>query len=247
MRVLVVALALLAGVAFVPVTRAAAADCSYPADVLDLSNWKETLPTGSEGDPTEITQPELATYSNAPWFTANSTCDAVQFRASVDGVTTSGSGYPRSELREMTDNGSEEAGWSATEGTHTMTIDEAITELPADKPEVVAGQIHDDSDDVTVFRLEDHSLYITNGDTTHYKLVTDDYALGTRFQAKFVAAGGQIKAYYNGTLEATIDDDDSGLYFKAGAYVQANCDKSSPCEDGNAGQVDIYGLTHTAS
>ncbi len=46
-------------------------------------------------------------------------CDGVQFRAPVDGVTTSGSSYPRSELREMTDSGSSEASWSSTSGTHS--------------------------------------------------------------------------------------------------------------------------------
>lgn len=230
-----------------PVAAAAAAGCSYPADVLDLSNWKETLPTGSAESPTEIKQPELATYSDDPYFAVNSGCDGVQFRAPVDGVTTSGSGYPRSELREMTDDGTQNASWSADDGTHTMTIDEAVTDLPEDKPQVVAGQIHDSSDDVTVFRLEGSSLYITDGDTTHYKLVTDDYQLGTRFTARFVASGGEIKAYYNGTLEATIPDSDSGLYFKAGDYTQANCGNSSPCDDGNYGQVVIYGLSHTDS
>src|SRR5690606_19593315 len=43
--------------------RAAAADCAYPSEVLDLSDWKLTLPTGEEEDPTEITQPELASFS----------------------------------------------------------------------------------------------------------------------------------------------------------------------------------------
>jgi hypothetical protein len=171
----------------------------------------------------------------------------VQFRAAVNGVTTSGSGYPRSELREMTDNGSTTASWSATDGTHTMTIDEAITNLPADKPQVVAGQIHNSSDDVTVFRLDDSDLYVTNGNTTDYKLVTDSYKLGTRFEAKFVVKDGEINAYYNGTLETTIENSDDDLYFKAGAYTQANCDKSSPCDDSNYGQVVIYNLTDTAS
>ena len=36
---------------------AGAARCAYPADVLDLTNWKMTLPTGDDEDPTEITQP----------------------------------------------------------------------------------------------------------------------------------------------------------------------------------------------
>jgi len=220
-------------------------DCEVPADVLDLTDWYVGLPIGDEEDPTNIKQPELDSYSIDPWFTTTADCDGVQFRSAVNGVTTSGSSYPRSELREMTDGGSEEAAWSATSGTHTMVIREKITHLPEDKPHVVAGQIHDSSDDVSVFRLEGSSLYVTNGDTAHHKLVTDDYQLGTEFEAKFVVSDGKIRAYYNGTLQTTISADFGGGYFKAGAYTQANCDNSAPCDDGNYGQVIISSLTVT--
>jgi len=147
----------------------------------------------------------------------------------------------------MTDGGSEEAAWSSTSGTHTMVIREKVTHLPQDKPHVVAGQIHDSDDDVSVFRLEGSSLYVTNGDTTHHKLVTSNYQLGTEFEAKFVVSGGQVRAYYNGTLQTTTNTDFDGAYFKAGAYTQANCDNSTPCDDGNYGQVVISGLTVTHS
>lgn len=225
--------------------RTRAGDCDYPAQQLDLTDWKETLPTGSSGSPTEIKQPALSTYAVDPWFTVNPACTGVQFRAAVNGVTTSGSSYPRSELREMADNGSSNASWSATSGTHTMVFREAFKHLPNDKSEVVGAQIHDDSDDVTVFRLEGSNLYVTKGDDSHYKLVTDSYALNTVYEGKFVVSDGQIKVYYNGTLEATIAHTGGGNYFKAGAYTQANCDKSAPCSDSNYGEVHIYKLDVT--
>src|SRR5690242_20198680 len=37
-----------------------------PAQVLNLTNWKITLPIGSSGNPTEIKQPQLATYQIDP-------------------------------------------------------------------------------------------------------------------------------------------------------------------------------------
>jgi hypothetical protein len=220
-------------------------NCDYPADVLDLTNWYIGLPVGEEESPTNVEQPELATYANDPWFVATPECDAVRFRAAINGVTTSGSNYPRSELREMTNSGETKASWSSTSGTHTMVIDQAITAAPQGRPNVVAGQIHDASDDVSVFRLEGSRLYVTNGDTSQHKLVTDNYVLGTRFQAKFVVSGGQIKAYYNGVLQTTISKSFSGGYFKAGAYTQANCGNASPCSDSNYGEVEIYGLSVT--
>ncbi|MEU0789683.1 polysaccharide lyase family 7 protein [Amycolatopsis sp. NPDC005961] len=219
--------------------------CAYPADVLDLRNWYEGLPTGQAEDPTVVKQPQLATFKADPWFVPTADCAGVRFRAAVDGVTTSGSGYPRSELRET--KGADLASWSSTSGTSTMTIREAITHLPAGKPQVVAGQIHGSSDDITVFRLEGSNLYVTKGDDAHYKLITGGYQLGTVFEAKFVVSGGAVKAYYNGTLVTTISQKFSGAYFKAGAYTQANCGNSSPCSAGNYGEVVIHDLvvTHT--
>jgi hypothetical protein len=228
-----------------PATPIATTDgsCRVPADVLDLSNWYEGLPTGSDGSPINIKQPELNSYRIDPWFVATADCSGVRFRAAVNGVTTSGSRYPRSELREMS--GSTKASWSSTSGTHTMVINEAITHLPAEKPHVVAGQIHGSQNDISAFRLEGTNLYLTHGDDHHYRLVTSGYQLGTPFEAKFVVSGGQIKAYYDGTLEATISDRFSGAYFKAGAYTQANCDTSTPCSDDNFGEVVIHSLTVT--
>ncbi|AKU15153.1 polysaccharide lyase family 7 protein [Luteipulveratus mongoliensis] len=224
-----------------PRVAATTADCQYPADVLDLTNWYEGLPIGEDEDPKDVMQPELATYGIDPWFTATDDCTGVQFRAAVNGVTTSGSSYPRSELREM--DGSDKASWSSTEGTHTMVINEAITHVPEGRPNVVAGQIHDADDDVSVFRLEGTKLYITSPDDSHHKLVTSDYQLGTKFEAKFVVSGGEIKAYYNGQLQTTQTQDFDGAYFKAGAYTQANCENADPCADDNYGEVKIYGLT----
>ncbi|MEV0226009.1 chondroitinase-B domain-containing protein [Streptomyces sp. NPDC050704] len=219
--------------------------CAYPADVLDLKNWYIGLPVGEEESPTNVYQPELATYANDPWFTTADDCAAVRFRAPVNGVTTSGSKYPRSELREMTDSGETKASWSSTSGTHTMVIDQAITDLPKKTPNVVAGQIHGGSDDLSVFRLEGTKLYVTDGDEKHHRLVTENYELGTRFQAKFVVSDGKIKAYYNGVLQTTLSKNFSGAYFKAGAYTQANCDNSDPCSADNYGQVKIYDLNVT--
>ncbi|MFD3584574.1 polysaccharide lyase family 7 protein [Streptomyces sp. NPDC058683] len=240
---------LLASVPNASAAPARPAACPAPAAAVGLSKaWKLQLPLpDSDGDPVEIKQPALATYNNAPWFTTAASCNAILMRAAVNGATTSNTGYPRSELREMTSDGSSTASWSSTSGTHTMVVDEAITHLPQVKPHVMAGQIHDSSSDVTSFRLEGTSLYITSYNTTHYKLVTSDYKLGDRFQGKFVAHDGKVDVYYNGTLKATVTARFSSGYFKAGDYTQANCGNSSPCANSNYAEVALYGVkvTHT--
>ncbi|MER8161108.1 polysaccharide lyase family 7 protein [Streptomyces sp. NPDC094472] len=109
-----------------------AAACPAPAAAIGLSTgWKLQLPTpNSSGSPQEIKQPALSTYDKAPWFTTTSGCDAVLMRAAVNGATTSNTGYPRSELREMTADGSATTSWSSTKGTHTVVVDEATRISP---------------------------------------------------------------------------------------------------------------------
>lgn len=224
------------------------AEISYPSQVFDLTNWKLTLPTGNSESPTEILQPDLATYVNNPWFMLTADKTAVRFRAPVNGVTTSGSGYPRSELREMKNSGKDKASWSSTSGTHTMFIDQAITAVPQVKKHVVAGQIHDKSDDIIVIRLELPNLYVNVDGKNKYKL-DSNYTLGKRFTVKFEVEKGKTKIYYNGSSKPvyTLSKLYSGAYFKAGTYTQSNCTRELFlfCNDDNFGEVAIYNLNVT--
>lgn len=220
----------------------------YPANILNLTNWKLNLPVddngGTTGDSREVKQPELATFSMSPWFNNNSDNTGVVFRANTGGATTSGSGYPRSELREMTTNGTVNASWSSTSGTHTMEIDQAITHLPVVKPHIVVGQIHGSSDDIIVFRLEGTKLFMDHNGSDG-TVLTNNYVLGTRFKVKFVVSGGQVKSYYNDVLMETYSKSFSGAYFKAGAYVQSSCATVSGESCSAYGEVVIYNVTVT--
>ncbi len=217
---------------------------SSPVLNFSLLNWKLTLPVGSSKSPTEIRQPALDTYQIDPWFIVTAE-NAIRFRAPVNGVTTGGSKYPRSELREMTDGGTANAGWSSTKGTHTLFLDEAITHLPKTKPHIVAGQIHDSSDDIMVIRLESSNLYVNVNGKNVYKL-DSNYTLGKRFTIKFTINGGKSAVYYNDSASPvyTLNKNYSGAYFKAGAYTQSNCSKegSNLCKADNYGEVMIYRL-----
>ncbi|KAL9643645.1 hypothetical protein ABK040_016097 [Willaertia magna] len=141
----------------------------YPSQVLDLTDWKLTLPFGEEKSPKEIKQPTLTNYDLNPWFTVNSNYNnnvtTVRFRAPITGVTTKGSNFPRTELREMKDNGKTRASWSSMIGTHKMFIQQSITALPFKRKHIVAGQIHDDSKYIIFIRLEENKLFIcANGE-----------------------------------------------------------------------------------
>ena len=217
----------------------------HPAQVLDLTNWKVTLPVNAAGEtsgrPLEILQPQLRTYTSAPYFMVRG--NGVQFRAPVNGVTTSGSSYPRSELREMVDGGARLAAWSTDAGTHTMIVEQAITAVPVAKRHVVAGQIHAGDDDVITIRLEYPRLYVDHNGVAGPTL-TGGYALGTRFAVKIEVSDGQIRVYYNGsaTPADTLARSGGGNYFKAGVYTQSNCTRETVCTADNFGEVTIYRL-----
>jgi hypothetical protein len=212
----------------------------FPAQILDLTNWKITLPVDNvgtfSGTAVEVKQPQLATFSDAYFFVGGG---GVVFHTPVEGARTSGSNYPRSELREMTGGGATQASWSSTSGTHTLTVSGHSTHLPPGKPQNVLCQIHDASNDI-IEVLSDATrgsptaiAYRFNGSTqpTH---LDDAYVLGTAYTIQLVAAGGVISLYYNGVLKDSKTFSGSGLYFKAGSYTQSNTATDSAGEYGEA-------------
>ena len=221
------------------------AETSMPSQVLNLTNWKLNVPVaGSNGWSQEIKQPELATYQHSEYFHVSSNGNAVVFKAPVEGITTSGSKYPRSELREMTNGGRAKADWdiAAGSGIHTMEITQAVTHLPDHKPHVVVGQIHDADNDVIVFRLEGKKLWIDHNGTKS-TLLTDQYELGTKFTVKFVAGNGKVDSYYNGQFAESYATNAEHCFFKAGMYTQSNLTKGDVA--GAYGEVEIYNVTIT--
>lgn len=224
-------------------SQAAAAAATLPSQILNLTNWKITLPIDNNGDgkADEVKQPDLNGYSISPYFRVTSTGTGVIFRARADGATTSGSGYPRSELREMKNNGTATANWSSGSGTHTLEVEMSIKNLPAVKPHMIVSQIHDNTSDLLAFKITGSKLFIDNDDVNRATL-TSSYSLGTRFTIKFVASGNKTKCYYNGVLKYTLNKSYSG-YFKTGAYVLSSCkgSKKVPGESCDAfGEVVIY-------
>jgi len=213
-----------------------------PADLLDLSNWKLTLPTGEQGKPKEVLSAQLARFSDE-FFSVTPARDAVVFTAEVGGVTTKNSKYPRSELREM--RGDEKAAWSNPGGTHTLETRQAILAVPKVKPEVVAAQIHDGDDDVLQIRLEGERLTVQSDDGETETVLDPAYRLGTPYDLKIVAADGRIEVFHDGQRKAELRKSGTGWYFKVGAYVQSSPEKGDA--EGTPGAVAVYSLkvTHT--
>jgi len=213
----------------------------YPSTILNLTDWKLTLPIGKSNDPDEIVQPQLAGYSLPPYFQPNVAKDGVQFVAPVGGVTTSGSNFPRSELREMTDNGQKEASWSTTSGTSTLQVREAVDHLPSARPQLVAAQIHGPSAYVILIRLNGSDLFVEGDKGKNIGDLDAKYQLGSIFDLQITASNGHILVSYNGVQKVDEANSGSGDYFKAGCYTQSNPSYGdSPTE---YGQTTLYSLS----
>lgn len=223
-------------------------DLIAPGNYFDLENWKLTLPINTDkidGDPDEITYPELKNFANE-YFYYDKSKKAMVFIAPAKGDETDNTKYTRSELREMPKNGE----WSSSKGSHSIEIEQAITSLPKNKPHVVVGQIHDEDDDVYVFRLEGKKLYANSEDEENDITFTEDYELGQKFKVKFEVENDETKIFYNGKLKHIMKRKFSDAYFKAGAYIQASCSYSSgkdyEAEDCKKeipfAQIEIYSL-----
>lgn len=223
-----------------PVAPATTPAREFPAEVLDLADWSLTLPTGEEGSPDEIRQPELATYRDA-WFRVDDTGTAVAFTANAGGATTENSRYPRSELREWSDG--ERAAWSNTSGVHVLSVRQAVTALPTAKPDVVTAQIHDDEDDVVEIRLEGSRLLAEYDDGDGSVELDPDYRLGTPYDLEIVAADGRVRVSYNGVQTADLPLSGDDWYFKVGSYVQSSPERGE--EPDAVGTVVVTGLRVT--
>jgi len=209
----------------------------FPAELIDTKEWYLTLPTGKEGSPDTVEGSELANY-HSKFFELTQAHDGIVFTANAGGATTSGSHYPRSELREM--NGEEKASWDGRKGTHVMELDQAITKTPEAKPDVIAGQIHGTSDDLMQIHLSGRELTVKYADGKKKVSLDDDYQLGTRFKVKIESSGGHVKVWYNGQEKADLPISTSTSYFKAGAYVNSNTSKGE--KSSAEGQVVVYNV-----
>lgn len=221
-----------------PVLAYKEAPVAKPSDILDLSRWK------LQANGVDIKQPALDSHSS--WRMGVSGT-GVAFRARVSDNTTSGSSYPRSELREMKAGGTTNAKWSTSSGTHTMDVTVAIGALPKKRPIVVCGQVHNGSDDVVrvlgkrrsdgrIDLIASYGLGQGNGSVDK---PLGSVAQGQRFTYRIRAKGGVIYVDINGVEKAKRSVSTAGAYFKAGVYVQSNTDHDAATEYGG---VVVYEL-----
>jgi len=227
-----------------------------PSGNFNLSNWKITLPVDQNGSlsGTAVEVQNLSGYKNSKYFYTGSD-GAMVFYAPVDGATTKGSSYARSELREM--NGGEKAAWNLSKGgfmSATLEVD-AAPDRDGIGGRLVVGQIHGQNDELVRLYWENGTVYFVNDQAgsgnseTKFTLkdsggATPDVSLNERFSYTINAKGSTLevevyadgKVYESSTKINSVWQSDT-FYFKAGAYLGANESNGS-----GAGQASFYAL-----
>jgi hypothetical protein len=222
---------------------------TYPAQLLSgLGAWELTLPTGASGDPDDIYQPALSTYSST-YFKLNTAKDGVVFYTPVGGgFTTPNSSFQRSELREMVagySDTADKAAWGSNDGKqHTMTITQSIDHLPDKRPIVICGQVHA-ADAQSFFFVIADGFYPTTGTTAvtgsstnpftiRYKVndassnqveagvLLSNYKMGQTFTVRVEVAQGAVKVFCDlGTAASTLRATITSNVPSTGLYFKA--------------------------
>jgi len=210
----------------------------YPSDILPgITHWKITLPVDENGNdsrgltyetrltnPWEVIEDELIDFEYKPYFYA--TDSEVVFHAPCSGVTTSGSHYPRCELRQRVGGGNNY--WSVNDYQYMHTV-ERIIHLPDNKRDVCFAQIHAPEDETLRLHYNyDKGLYLV-WDESNKNYFQDEvsYSLGEPLDVQITVDNGTVncrvenlktKEIYEYSWKTTY----STGYFKAGCYTQSS-------------------------
>ncbi|WP_299437162.1 polysaccharide lyase family 7 protein [uncultured Aquimarina sp.] len=215
-----------------------------PSDILSsLDKWKITFPLDEDGNDStndsktgsdcndrnrnaeeirDITGAIPSPYSD--YFYVEG--DEVVFKAHCGGATTSGSSYPRSELRQTP--GGNDNYWSMDDYQY-LDVRVRATHLPVEKPEVSMVQIHGPQDEPlrVEYRADDEGLHVVMNENNTAENVLP-YSLGEQLRVTVTVNNGNIRCVIVNESRPNLaawdenwDAEDSTGYFKVGCYTQS--------------------------
>ncbi len=241
-----------------------------PASILSyLKNWKITFPLDSDGkDSANDSQSgnDCDDRNNDAYEIRNITGDIpypfseyffvhgkeVFFKAHCAGATTSGSSYPRSELRQTPGGGDNY--WSMDDYQY-LDVRVRAVHLPDEKPEVSMVQIHGPDDEPlrVEYRADSQGLHVVQNedDTVEYVL---PYSLGQQLHVTVTVDNGDITCRIENedtgdVWSDTWEAEDSKGYFKVGCYTQSTIFLED-CKSGEGfsdESLNAYGLVGVSS
>ncbi|KAL6904075.1 family 7 polysaccharide lyase [Trichoderma evansii] len=202
-----------------------------PGGNLDLSKFSLQLPTGSPGNPTQISASKLNGCNGFQdeWFSTSKSDGTVVFKVpdSSTCVTTKNSKHCRSELRE-----SSPASWSPNSATNRLFADLKVTQ--AGSGSICVGQIH--IDDKVSVRPVAELYYHPDGELTigvektraggnQKPFPVDRVTPGARFTYEIRYEKNVLSVSVNGKAAKTFTTFELNAppsYFKAGNYNQGS-------------------------
>ncbi|MHC1705655.1 MAG: polysaccharide lyase family 7 protein [Tenuifilaceae bacterium] len=206
-----------------------------PSSYFDLSAWKlQTLDANNAF--TEIMSAQLVAGFNSDLFYTNPPDNSMVFKVPSNGATTSGSTYPRTELRQMSGG----ANWELLDPTeHYLTAQCKVITVASAKPQTIIGQIHGSDDESELLKLRwtgylpgqcfIEALYQANDAIrTEYKVkLAEGLSLGSLITYVISMKNGIITTTVNGnsasqTYTTNFYGTTDRYYFKAGNYLSYN-------------------------
>jgi hypothetical protein len=192
----------------------------------------------------EVTQADIESGANfSPYFTVVG--GVARFQVRVDAATTSGSSYPRSELREVAADGSDTFAWDTAAGPHWLWLRGRVTHVPPVKPTVIVAQIHNGTDDQIAICTQLSSgvlkmLCRVNGTSSGQPNLANPYVVGTTYEILVKVHAGVTTIWYNDMVTPVITTTavtGATSYFKAGCYPNSN--ENDETDDTEYGQTEI--------
>ena len=235
-----------------------------PSSVLDLAHWKLTLPVdahgGTTGEAAEVATESLTSGYRSGYFCVE-TSGAVKFWAPVNGATTDGSDYPRSELRYVIDPDDDNVNWNAAVYDAGLSAHLVVERVPSATQKVVIGQIHGFQTNAFVklryqYNPSTHTAAVAalvNEDpnasgSTNYGSI-GGLTNGQPFTYSIAVASRVITIRINGQLLTTFHVPYGWLhvpmYFKAGTYDQASGSNST--DGGRIAFSQLGGWAHASA
>jgi hypothetical protein len=235
-----------------------------PSSLLDLGGWALTIPRnptgGTDGNAEVVSTSRLVEGYSSDWFQGVEG-DGVMFFAPVHGALTANAKYPVSMLRELLDPEDASVNWTWDDFSR-MDATLAVHQVPRENGKVVIGQIRGyNGENVAISELC-KLVFETNGPGrgTLYVLVLDSPVAADSTARRLNLVGG-LGLGETFTISLRVEDrtlhvasgdesvstpidsnwDGMGLYFRAGAALQAIGNS-----DTDGARVTFYqlGVTH---
>ncbi|KAJ3095485.1 hypothetical protein HK100_005804 [Physocladia obscura] len=223
-----------------------------PGKILNLSAWELQLPiAGNMSRVAIITPPALNSVSNQFFQPAPAGLSAVDFYTPVTGVTTSDSLNPRTELRQLNQDGSL-AFWSY-QGSYALQVILTVELFPANVSNGAGGVIVCQLFSAAVIngpeyvvRAYPNFVQLERGSNANgsvdKQVLVPNYTAGQQMKITFSVMNGKLTAAVDiGTTVTTTIDSADDYYFKAGSYCQTQESADNGCKV-RIFSIQLYGF-----